>query len=51
MRGAADPFAIDTLFMYMANMSWNSAMNPAETTGLVARVLGGPVESASAHRL
>jgi anaerobic selenocysteine-containing dehydrogenase len=25
-----DPYPIDTLFMYMANMSWNSAMN---TTG------------------
>ncbi len=23
----ADPYAIDTLFLYMANMSWNSAMN------------------------
>ena len=26
---AGDPYKIDTLFMYMANMSWNSAMNPA----------------------
>ena len=26
-----DPYAIDTLFMYMANMAWNSAMSPAET--------------------
>ncbi len=26
-----DPYPIDTLFMYMANMSWNSAMNTAET--------------------
>jgi anaerobic selenocysteine-containing dehydrogenase len=24
---AGDPFKIDTLFMYMANMSWNSSMN------------------------
>ena len=24
-----DPYPIDTLFLYMANMSWNSAMNPA----------------------
>ncbi|MGO1118973.1 molybdopterin oxidoreductase family protein [Rhodovibrionaceae bacterium A322] len=24
---AADPYEIDVLFMYMANMSWNSAMN------------------------
>lgn len=27
----SDPYAIDTLFLYMANMSWNSAMNTAET--------------------
>ncbi len=26
-----DPYEIDTLFMFMANMSWNSAMNTAET--------------------
>ena len=26
-----DPYTIDTLFMYMANMAWNSAMNTAET--------------------
>ncbi len=26
-----DPYRIDTLFMYMANMAWNSAMNTAET--------------------
>ena len=26
-----DPYPIDTLFMYMANMSWNSAMNTANT--------------------
>ncbi len=28
---AADPYPIDTLFMYMANMAWNSSMNTAET--------------------
>ena len=28
---AGDPYPIDTLFMYMANMAWNSAMNTAET--------------------
>jgi sulfite dehydrogenase (quinone) subunit SoeA len=28
---AADPYPIDTLFMFMANMSWNSAMNTGET--------------------
>ncbi|MBV9199648.1 MAG: molybdopterin-dependent oxidoreductase, partial [Alphaproteobacteria bacterium] len=27
----ADPYPVDTLFMYMANMAWNSAMNTAET--------------------
>ena len=26
-----DPYPIDTLFMYMTNMAWNSAMNTAET--------------------
>jgi anaerobic selenocysteine-containing dehydrogenase len=26
-----DPYPIDTLFMFMANMAWNSAMNPGET--------------------
>jgi sulfite dehydrogenase (quinone) subunit SoeA len=25
---AGDPYKIDTLFMYMANMAWNSSMNP-----------------------
>ena len=28
-----DPYAIDVLFLYMANMSWNSAMNVADTIG------------------
>ena len=28
---AGDPYPIDTLFMYMANMAWNSAMNTAGT--------------------
>ena len=28
---AGDPYPIDTLFMYMANMAWNSAMNTSET--------------------
>ncbi len=27
---AGDPYKIDTLFMYMANMAWNSSMNPGE---------------------
>jgi anaerobic selenocysteine-containing dehydrogenase len=32
---AADPYKIDTLFMYMANMSWNSAMNTAGTIAML----------------
>src|SRR5262245_29905814 len=28
---AADPYRIDTLMLFMANMSWNSAMNTEET--------------------
>lgn len=28
---AGDPYPIETLFMYMANMAWNSAMNTTET--------------------
>jgi anaerobic selenocysteine-containing dehydrogenase len=32
---AGDPYPIDTLFLYMANMSWNSAMNPAETMAML----------------
>lgn len=27
---AGDPYKIDTLFLYMANMAWNSSMNTAE---------------------
>lgn len=27
---AGDPYKIDTLFMYMANMAWNSSMNTTE---------------------
>jgi len=33
---AGDPYPIDTLFMYMANMAWNSAMNTAETIAMLA---------------
>ena len=28
---AGDPYPIDTLFLYMANMAWNSSMNTVET--------------------
>ncbi len=31
-----DPYPIDTLFMYMSNMAWNSAMNSAETMRMLA---------------
>jgi anaerobic selenocysteine-containing dehydrogenase len=33
---AGDPYKIDTLFMYMANMAWNSSMNPGEATRKLA---------------
>jgi len=32
---AGDPYEIDLLFMYMANMSWNSAMNSAGTMAML----------------
>jgi anaerobic selenocysteine-containing dehydrogenase len=30
-----DPYPIDVLFLFMANMSWNSAMNTAETMDML----------------
>jgi anaerobic selenocysteine-containing dehydrogenase len=30
-----DPYPIDTLFMYMANMAWNSAMNVGDTINML----------------
>jgi sulfite dehydrogenase (quinone) subunit SoeA len=30
-----DPYAVDVLFMYMANMAWNSAMNSTETAAML----------------
>ncbi len=30
-----DPYPIDTLFMYMANMSWNSSMNTVDTIAML----------------
>jgi anaerobic selenocysteine-containing dehydrogenase len=33
---AQDPYKIDTLFMYMSNMAWNSAMNTAGTAEMLA---------------
>ena len=31
-----DPYPIEVLFLYMANMAWNSAMNPGETMRMLA---------------
>ena len=31
-----DPYPIEVLFLFMANMAWNSAMNPGETTRMLA---------------
>ena len=28
-----DPYPIEVLFLYMANMAWNSSMNPSDTIG------------------
>lgn len=33
---AGEPYPIDTLFLYMANMAWNSAMNTAETVAMLS---------------
>ena len=35
--GKGDPYDIDVLFMYMANMSWNSAMNVPDTLEALTR--------------
>ncbi|HEY1891905.1 MAG TPA: molybdopterin oxidoreductase family protein [Steroidobacteraceae bacterium] len=32
----AGPEKVDTLFLFMANMAWNSAMNPGETTRMLS---------------
>ncbi|MEM6608053.1 MAG: molybdopterin-dependent oxidoreductase [Pseudomonadota bacterium] len=32
---AGDPYRIDTLFLYMANMAWNSSMNSAEVMAML----------------
>jgi anaerobic selenocysteine-containing dehydrogenase len=32
---AGDPYPIDTLFMFMANMAWNSSMNTVETIAML----------------
>jgi len=35
---AADPYPVDTLFFYMANMAWNSSMNSAGTIKMLTDV-------------
>ena len=42
-----DPYPIDTLFMYMANMAWNSAMNVGDTI----RMLTEKDESTGGYRI
>jgi sulfite dehydrogenase (quinone) subunit SoeA len=32
---AGDPYRIDTLFLYMANMAWNSSMNSSAVMGML----------------
>jgi anaerobic selenocysteine-containing dehydrogenase len=32
---AGDPYRIDTLFLYMANMAWNSSMNSAQVMAML----------------
>ncbi|MGH7057047.1 MAG: molybdopterin-dependent oxidoreductase [Acetobacteraceae bacterium] len=44
---AADPYPIDTLFMYMANMAWNSSAEP----GAVARWLTDKDPATGAYRI
>ncbi|TVQ59566.1 MAG: formate dehydrogenase, partial [Rhodobacteraceae bacterium] len=34
---AGDPYRLDVLFMYMANMAWNSSMNAAGTMEMLTR--------------
>src|SRR3546814_5728570 len=43
---AHDPYPIDVLFMFMANMSWNSSMNTAGTMDM----LTGRDEETGAYR-
>jgi len=34
---AGDPYKIDTLFLYMANMAWNSSMNTSQTMDMLRK--------------
>jgi anaerobic selenocysteine-containing dehydrogenase len=38
---AGDPYRIDTLFLYMANMSWNSSMNSARVMEMLTEQRDG----------
>ncbi len=42
---AGDPYKIDTLFMFMANMAWNSSMNTAETIDMLTDKAAVEIES------
>ncbi|MEX0404928.1 molybdopterin oxidoreductase family protein [Aquibium sp. LZ166] len=44
---AGDPYPIDVLFLYMANMAWNSSMN----TGAVIRMLEEKDEATGEYRI
>ena len=35
---AGDPYPVDTLFLYMANMGWNSSMNPGRVHDMLTDV-------------
>jgi len=45
---AGDPYRIDTLFLFMANMGWNSAMNTGQTRDML-RQRGASGEYAIPH--
>jgi sulfite dehydrogenase (quinone) subunit SoeA len=32
---AADRYPVDTLFLYMSNLAWNSAMNPGDAVRML----------------
>ena len=38
---AGDPYRIDTLFLYMANMAWNSSMNSAQVMQMLTEKKAG----------
>ena len=38
---AGDPYRIDTLFLYMANMAWNSSMNTSAVMAMLTDQVDG----------